>query len=594
MATRTERLEVKVDVDGQEALKALAKQFEKLGGAAKKAAKVGATVAAIASAAGPAVSGLVAAGKGIAAIGAGLAKLPPLAATLPALAAGFALVVGTIKMGGPAIGKALTPIAEAFKSIQGRVGDLASKQLPGIAREFNRVNFPTISRAMQAIAKDLNTVVVSTGRWVNSASGQDAIRRITEATAAATDKLDGRLARVAMALGEVTKRVGAGAIGFAADQMVRLSEATIRWLDSVDQSDIDEAAKALAGWGSKLKDTFVALRDVGKWMADNEGRVKQFSDAVATAAIVIGAATGNWVAVLAGSTSLAINHWEDLKKAFADDGPIRSTFEKLASDPKIRGIWESMKTAWQGAVDSFKKGTADIGPKVTEMFAAWKKAWDEWAPLIKAWWDGIGKPVFSAIGTVVAQNLQIFIAFMTDAGRALDLLGEGLKLLWRIFSEVVGNIVNGAATAFGWIPGLGPKLEAAAKNFNAFRDRVNAALDGIEDEIVNVTYRQQGRAVQGSSVFQSGIGGYAAGTPSARPGLAWVGEGGRPELVNFRGGERVYDAQTSARMASGAGSGPVTLHATGDTNSWLMQAVMNGLRTSQLVMKVGNQRVQAG
>ena len=42
--------------------------------------------------------------------------------------------------------------------------------------------------------------------------------------------------------------------------------------------------------------------------------------------------------------------------------------------------------------------------------------------------------------------------------------------------------------------------------------------------------------------------GYASGTLSAAPGLAWVGENG-PELVRMRGGERVYNAAESMRIA---------------------------------------------
>lgn len=42
--------------------------------------------------------------------------------------------------------------------------------------------------------------------------------------------------------------------------------------------------------------------------------------------------------------------------------------------------------------------------------------------------------------------------------------------------------------------------------------------------------------------------GYASGTRSANPGLAWVGENG-PELINFKGGEVVYNATQSAAMA---------------------------------------------
>lgn len=49
--------------------------------------------------------------------------------------------------------------------------------------------------------------------------------------------------------------------------------------------------------------------------------------------------------------------------------------------------------------------------------------------------------------------------------------------------------------------------------------------------------------------------GYATGTKSAARGLAWVGEDG-PELVNFHGGERVFNASQSRRIAS-SGSGAV-------------------------------------
>lgn len=55
------------------------------------------------------------------------------------------------------------------------------------------------------------------------------------------------------------------------------------------------------------------------------------------------------------------------------------------------------------------------------------------------------------------------------------------------------------------------------------------------------------------------IPGYASGTRRAQSGLAWVGEMG-PELVNLKGGERIFNADESARIASdmagSAGGGP--------------------------------------
>ncbi len=48
----------------------------------------------------------------------------------------------------------------------------------------------------------------------------------------------------------------------------------------------------------------------------------------------------------------------------------------------------------------------------------------------------------------------------------------------------------------------------------------------------------------------SGTRGYWTGTNSASPGLALVGERG-PELVDFRGGERVHDASATAELFQG-------------------------------------------
>src|SRR5690606_36649801 len=49
----------------------------------------------------------------------------------------------------------------------------------------------------------------------------------------------------------------------------------------------------------------------------------------------------------------------------------------------------------------------------------------------------------------------------------------------------------------------------------------------------------------------SGTQGYWTGTLSASPGLALVGERG-PELVNFKGGERVYNNQDTESLLSGS------------------------------------------
>lgn len=61
----------------------------------------------------------------------------------------------------------------------------------------------------------------------------------------------------------------------------------------------------------------------------------------------------------------------------------------------------------------------------------------------------------------------------------LDVVIPAFQAMLLGASIAFGGIVNGAAAAFGWIPGLGGRLRDAAKAFNDFEANANAALDGI-------------------------------------------------------------------------------------------------------------------
>lgn len=56
---------------------------------------------------------------------------------------------------------------------------------------------------------------------------------------------------------------------------------------------------------------------------------------------------------------------------------------------------------------------------------------------------------------------------------------SGLKLLVNAVLGFFGTIVHGAASAFGWVPGLGPKLKTAAKSFDDFRSGVDSSFDSM-------------------------------------------------------------------------------------------------------------------
>lgn len=129
-----------------------------------------------------------------------------------------------------------------------------------------------------------------------------------------------------------------------------------------------------------------------------------------------------------------------------------------------------------------------------------------------------------------------------------DVLKPTFKFIIDAFLTVAGSIVHSAATAFGWIPGLGGKLKNAAKQFDKFKNEVNAALDGVHKDIHITAHLDGYTAKQDLSVAHR----YAAGTRGAGRGLNLVGEHG-PELMYMRGGEGVLNAQDTRAALSGGG-----------------------------------------
>lgn len=155
-----------------------------------------------------------------------------------------------------------------------------------------------------------------------------------------------------------------------------------------------------------------------------------------------------------------------------------------------------------------------------------------------------------------------------------SVLKPTFKFIVSAFLAVAGGIVNGAAWAFGWIPGLGPRLKAAAAQFNAFRDRVNASLAGTQavkriivsaagastviQQLADIKYRLDRIprsvtiGVNNKLAGMSGAAFRADGGP-VRAGMPYIVGERRPELfVPDRNG-------TVLPSVPGLGSGPVTL-----------------------------------
>lgn len=171
-------------------------------------------------------------------------------------------------------------------------------------------------------------------------------------------------------------------------------------------------------------------------------------------------------------------------------------------------------------------------------------------------WNAISNAAIATWGFITSAASKAW-SFMVSAFQAAkSVIISAFGALTSAILGFVGMIVNAAAKAFGWIPGIGPKLQQAAAEFNNFAARVNAAINGIQKTVtITVRARVVGgsllTAAQQSGEYSSGIGGRAAGGVAS--GLTKVGERGW-ELVDFNQ-RRVYNHEQSRRMERQMGGG---------------------------------------
>lgn len=223
--------------------------------------------------------------------------------------------------------------------------------------------------------------------------------------------------------------------------------------------------------------------------------------------------------------------------------------------PAIRPVIEKALPAFKQGLDTIKSAFASSGKEGTDWKGILKTIGDVVITVAK-----VAIPVLAAAFQVVAVNVKSLVfAFR-------EILWPALKFVTKLTLDMFGAFINGAASAFGWIPGLGAKLKAAAANFNKFRDSVNASLDGIRDQTIVMRIvgkgnvggnRSQKNAKQVQDIrSQRAVGGYV------RPGgIAEVNELG-PEYAYFPGGGTVMTAGQTARMMRGGGTQQVVVQQT--------------------------------
>lgn len=164
----------------------------------------------------------------------------------------------------------------------------------------------------------------------------------------------------------------------------------------------------------------------------------------------------------------------------------------------------------------------------------------------------------------------------------LEMVGLAVfQALTAVFLQLVDVLVRGAAEAFGWVPGLGPKLRAAADDVEKFKNNANSSLMKIQKSLnlqLNTATAQlaydklvanmakpvtvpvflktnyTGGSVNVAGVGRVNVGMRAGGGPVDAGSPYIVGEKG-PELIIPRQSGHVVDAAgTQAMSKKGSGA----------------------------------------
>ncbi|MGW3619488.1 hypothetical protein [Micromonospora arida] len=273
------------------------------------------------------------------------------------------------------------------------------------------------------------------------------------------------------------------------------------------------------------------------------------------------------------------------QKAFAGfskpfEGPVKraletfgDTIERMA--PTLKRMGASMAPVIDKLAPALAAMAEKALPGIEKALEAGKPLWDTLAEHLPMIGTAISK-FFEGIaegGPGANQFLKDFLKLMAGL-----IAGLGIAIGWlakmytksrevwngisRVFAEgvrvvinVLGTIIGAAATAFGWIPGIGPKLKTAAKEFAEFQKKANHEIDKITGKTVHVDVSLRGIKNLEEQVAVR-LGRRAHGGPVAAGTSYLVGEKG-PEILTM-GASSGY-VTPNHRLSSGGGDTHVTV-----------------------------------
>ncbi|MFF7763127.1 hypothetical protein [Streptomyces griseorubiginosus] len=399
---------------------------------------------------------------------AGVSLLPAIGALVPLLA-GAGLAAGTLKLGFSGVGDAVKLAGEDQKKYNEAIKKMSpaqrdftksivsmKKEFSGVGKEVQSAMLPGFTKAVKEakpVVKILSDSMVDLG---------DSFGDIAEKA--------GRAMKDSGLQGDLRKNFKLGA-----DAITEMATAT----GPLVRSLLDFGAKskpsldAITGLVSGLMDT-----GLPKFFAGLEPGIKGASTVIDGLAYAV--------------NDKLLPALGDFSGQFAKAaGPLLGQTFKLLGDVggvALNTLSGGMKVA-SPVLHDFSEGlrgirtfAADVAPTLKDVGLA----------LVTAFSPGdLGEGPLQGMADSIDRNKgAIQEGARVFGGAVLDMTSMAVENLPTIISafemvskgvlDSIDPIVSGAAAAFGWIPGLGPKLKAANEKFDSFRDGFISSLDGAK------------------------------------------------------------------------------------------------------------------
>lgn len=264
----------------------------------------------------------------------------------------------------------------------------------------------------------------------------------------------------------------------------------------------------------------------------------------------------------------------------------------------FKAITKFVKTAWRKLFSFMQVDTDDVLDSVLNFADTILTFFTETLPKLPSLVDSITQTIMVLVETLTRPDIlksiiEIVSKIIITVIKAIT---QNIGVFLKAIGELIGAILSAIGQAFSEVDW--PEL--LANMITGLWDAIVAIGKGLWDGITSI-FTKLGEWISNwwNSIWKnvgnwfSNIGnnignwwrnlwGYASGTNNATRGLHLVGEAG-PELIDFRGGERVYNASNTEKILSSAGGGGnsfnVTFNNMQDTTAYAMMRQLKQYQT---------------